>query len=295
MASLLPSPVPDGPLAALWYSDQFDFPLTLSELWFWQVSTTYSKSRVAGLIAPSSLPIQNYYCLPRRHQLVSHRRLRFQYSQKKLAIAREVGESLKRFFTIQAVFLTGSLAMNNCRKYDDIDLMLVTIPHTLWLTRFFLYLYLRFHSLRRSPSLPEHSSPRVSGKICDNLYLDANYLNFTLSPQATPTQRLYLAHEILQAQPLWDRAHIRRQLLLENPWVEKCLPIAYRKTLSQSQGRGLGKFTSNWTRRFSTWLLSPFNLTLFFFQYFYMRPRITTERVSLHTAFFHPHSVSGQV
>ncbi|HBC72389.1 MAG: hypothetical protein UX91_C0001G0095 [Candidatus Amesbacteria bacterium GW2011_GWB1_47_19] len=269
-------------LSALRYSDRFDYPLTLEELWFWQIRTHFSKLEINRLIKNYKFKIENYCFLPHRQKLIPIRRQREIYSRKKWLIARRVGESLRRFPTIRAVFITGALAMNNCPENDDIDIMVITIPHTLWITRFILYLYLSPKSYRRPPRLPEHSSPRVRDKICDNLYLDYGHLNIR-------PQNLYTAHEILQARPLFDKSSIHHQFLAANPWASEYLPVAYQESLKKF---GKSNLIENCKLKIEnlTWLLYPLNLFFFLLQYLYMKPKMTSEHIGLGFAFFHPNS-----
>jgi len=251
MASLPPS-LRD----TLAYFAKYNYPLTAEDLWFWQHGTTFSKLEIRNFLGKlGQLEIRNW-------QL---RRQREQFSKKKWLIARQVRESLKRFPSIAAVYVTGALAMNNCPENDDIDIMIITSPNTLWPTRFFVNLLL--NSLRRHPG--DATAP---DKICPNLWLDSNHL------QITPHD-IYRAHEILQAKILWDRAHIHSQFLLANSWVKKFLPVAYSQSLGQLEIRSIRSINP---------ILYILNILFFLPQYLYMLPKMTSERVSLHSAFFHP-------
>ncbi len=269
------------------YFDKYDYPLTLDELRYW--NSPISPSSVPPLTAKPRTESEKlrggkekgviykngYYFLPGRSRLVKLRHQREKFSKAKWLIAKKVGESLKKFPTISAVFVTGALAMNNCPKDDDIDLMIITYPNTLWITRLFVNLYL--WRLRRFPG--QTSAP---DKICPNLWLDTNNL-------VLHTHNIYTAHEILQAKCIFDRGSVHHQFLTQNSWVKKYLPNAYLSLLKlpsptakprarEILGEGL---------RVRYWLWS-LNLLFFAAQYAYMLPKMTTEKVSLHSAFFHP-------
>ncbi|MEK9200770.1 MAG: hypothetical protein AAB909_02215 [Patescibacteria group bacterium] len=241
------------------YFAQFSYPITKSEAIYWQ--SPFAPSRHSRSNRESSLI----------------RKQRFVFSKPKWQIAKKIGESLSHIPTIQAIFVTGALSMDNCPEDDDIDIMLVTRPHTLWLTRAIVVVYLTLKNLRRPPSLPEHSSPRVKDKICDNLYLDANSLRLT-------TNDLYIAHEILQAKCIFDRGGIHHQFLAQNSWVKKYLPVAYKQTLSS-----LVMLSRNEASR-PNLLFKILNSLFFLLQYSYMKPKITQEKITLGSAFFHPRS-----
>ena len=97
--------------------------------------------------------------------------------------------------------------------------MVVTSADTLWLTRPLVILFLKALGLRRPTSLPEHQSPRVSDKVCDNLWLDETALAL---PEVK--RNLYTAHEVLQARPLFDRGNTHAKFILANPWTKSISP-----------------------------------------------------------------------
>ena len=123
-------------LKTLAYADIFDYPLTLNEINYWLIGP---KAKYTSGVYLSTLPMvdhsQDLYFFKGRKSIVKLRQARSRWSQEKLKLARRVGEWLKVIPTIQMVALTGALAMSNSAVTDDIDLMIVTSPHTLWLTR----------------------------------------------------------------------------------------------------------------------------------------------------------------
>lgn len=248
------------------YFDKYNYPLTASELWFWQHGSKIAKSKILSL--SNGLEIRNW-------QL---RRQRSKFSQAKWKIAKKVGKSLKSFPTVAAVYVTGALAMNNCPKDDDIDLMIVTYPNTLWITRFFVNLYL--WRIRRFPG--QTSAP---DKICPNLWLDTKNLKLK-------TKNLRVAHEILQAKVLWDRAHIHSQFLRANFWVKSYLPVAYSELIKNldliTREARRSRYCKLKIGNFVLWLL---NILFFWPQYVYMFPKMTSEKIGLGFAFFHPPSL----
>lgn len=246
------------------YFAKYNYPLTLDELWYWQHGTRFSKSKILSLSNGLKLEIRN----------LKLRQQRFKFSQKKWLIARRVGDKLSRIPTIAAVFVTGALAMNNCPKDDDIDLMIVTYPNCLWPTRFFVVIYLKLLKLRRQPPTTKSQRP-TANRICDNLWLDTNHL-------AIIPHDLYRAHEILQAKCIMDRCNIHQRFLQENSWIKKFLPVAYNQQL-----KSLGQLKIRSIRSINP-ILYILNILFFAAQYLYMFPKKTTERVGLGFAFFHP-------
>jgi len=258
--------LPKGFLGAVYYSSRFNFPLTPHEIWFWQVGTHFSLQKLPQKFPRIVKPVSRLY-----REKISL--LKWQESQKQLP-------RLAKNPFVLAIFVTGSLAVSNCTRNDDIDLMIIAKPHSLWLARLWYILTLSPSGLRRPPHLSEHRSARVRDKLCDNLYLEYPYFR-------VPHQNLYIAHEILQAKPLYDPHSLRRQFLTQNSWVKNYLPVAYRETLKT-------KPPSTAIPKLSYLLLTIYyslNLMAFAFQYLYMLPKITLEKISLHQAFFHPRQV----
>ncbi len=262
---------------ALKYSSQFKFPLTQRELWLWQPGTSFPLEKFFFWPHKSD----GYYYLPGRKSDVATRRSRVQPSQRKLNQAQKTSGWLRRIPTIQAIYLTGSAAVNNSSHQDDVDLMIITSANCVWITRLLVFLFLTLFSLRRPSGLPDHSSSRVADKICDNLYLDENFLTQTHNPADYP-HSLYLAHEILQAVPIWFRNNLLpTSFLTANSWTRNYLPVIYKHLCPAEKSR---KFRPAHAIP-GTFIL---NLCLFIPQYLYMRSHLTNERISLHSAFFHP-------
>jgi len=89
-------------------------------------------------------------------------------------------------------------------------------------------------------------------------------------------------------------AEMAEQFLKANSWTRSLLPIAFSESLKKSEVSKLKKFDliSNSKFWISNFILSPINFLFFLIQYIYMYPKITSERVSLGYAFFHPRSDS---
>jgi len=252
----LPPPL----LETLKYFDKYDYPLTADELWYWQHGSNYSKRKIKKIYDKSLSPT---------------RIKKEKISQRKWEIAKEAGERLKKVPTVWAVFVTGALAMNNCPADDDIDLMIITAPNTLWLARFFeKFAYL---SVRRKPNVK-----KAPDKICPNLWLDTQHLKLN-------TQSLYIAHEILQAKCIFDRGGVHQQFLTQNSWVKRYLPIAYKSQIANLKPQKI----PNWNLGFGNWVLRTANLFFFILQFVYMLPKMTTEKVGLGFAFFHPNQTTS--
>lgn len=255
-----------GFLGAVNYSARFGFPLSRHEIWFWQIGTNLPQKSLKNI----------RYSLPNP----VNRSERRKNSLAKMAFLQRYLAIITRNPFVSACFITGSLAVENCLPDDDIDLMIISRPHCLWLARAWNIVVLGWYRLRRPSGLSVHSSPKVSNKFCDNLYLDITNL------QVFP-HNLYIAHEVLQAKPVFDPAGIARIFLKENSWVSRYLPVAYQQTLRSLPNRNRPvrlPVLVHFVFRFLNYLF-------FLLQYAYMSPKITNERIFLTQAYFHPRGV----
>ncbi|MCL4390257.1 MAG: nucleotidyltransferase domain-containing protein [Patescibacteria group bacterium] len=239
------------------------------------------KLKINELLAREYGRVFNYPLTVKEARLWEVRKIREDMAQHKERIAREQVSKLAKIPTIMAVFLTGSVAAGNARDDADIDLMIITQPNSLWLTRLLMVIFLKMKKIYG----------RGGNNICPNIFLDTNHLEIQ-------NRNLYTAHEILQAKCLFDRGGIYRKWLGKNSWTKEYLPNATR--FSQSKMLGLrplrfarGSRPALFAR--SNRLLLPLESLAFVMQFFYMRSKMTNEQIGLHQAFFHPSDLSERV
>jgi len=228
----------------------------------------------------------------------------------KLQIARRATRFLSHFPTIKLVAVTGSLAANNARPDDDIDLMIITSSNSLWLTRLLLIPLISLFFKRRRPGSTSVAKapvgwPKVSRRVKVKNHRDSICLNLWLdeSSLAVPKgkRNLYTAHEVLQAKPLFDRGGVYAKFILANSWTKKHLANAYAITTlvepreSAKRGRTSDSYPKGTPPRLNLQPLRFLNHLSFRFQYAYMKPKITHEVVTLHSAYFHPRSLAKKL
>lgn len=219
-------------LKTLAYADIFDYPLTLEEIqrfligqderrvprsgiWLRQKTQEEIKKEIGSPYLISHITYHDgFYCLKNRQKIIQLRFERFKWSQEKIKIAKKVANWLKLIPFIKMVALTGTLAMNNVKKNDDIDLLIITGRNRLWLTRLITNFLVEIIAERRHPK-----DKNVKDKICLNMFLDEKHL-------ALPKleQNLFTAHEICQLKILWQRETVYQRFLKENQWYKKFLP-----------------------------------------------------------------------
>lgn len=250
------------------YSGYFNFPLTPSETHFWLISPH-----------PVSKSLINKYLLelkPKESKLRKGLKIN---TDKKVRFAEKLIKYARFFPSIRLIALTGSVAANNSKTIDDLDLLIITSSNTLWLTRPFFLFFLSFKFNRRHPG---DSPAGANNLFCPNLWLDS------LSLSLPRNQRnIYTAHEVLQIKPIFDRGDTYRAFIHANSWTKHYLTNAYTQ-LSKSKHKEKNQ-------KNLSFLLSPLNAIAFFLQYLFMLPKKTTERVSPHFAYFHKNDLSQRL
>lgn len=247
------------------YGNFFNFPLSLQEICLWLI---YPKT-VQFSTVKKYLPTLSRSEIAKKEILLKN-------TKQKEKLANNLIKYVRFIPTIRLVALTGSVAANNSQEEDDIDLLIITSSHTLWITRPIFLLLLSFKFNRRHPGdNPAHSK----NAFCPNLWLDMCSLTVLKK-----LQNIYTAHEVLQIKPVFDRGETYKRFIRSNIWTKKYLANAYRQF---QKGKILKK-----VKKHSNLLFFPLNLTFFIFQYLYMLPRITTELITLHSAYFHKNDLS---
>lgn len=267
-------------LLTLSYCDQFDFPLTRSELW----QRLLWNGQVYGLSYPDMLSgisllkkklvleeVDGMLCLSGRSRLVQIRKKRHNLSEQKWQEAQKAAAYLHKIPWVSAVGITGALAMDNVVINDDIDFFVVTQSHRLWLVRPLVIILAFWKGKRRSWHKEEENS------WCFNLWLEEANL-------AIPSNKksLYIAYEVLQTKWLFAEKSTLNKYYQNNNWVEHYIPHYYRSAIKKRT-----------TLHYLSSDIVPFfwsgcNIVLYWLQRLYMYSHQTNEKVSWSTAFFHP-------
>lgn len=288
--------------ATLAYHDIFAYPLTLPQVHHFLVGKKATQAQVSQELARLDIEKKigskdGYFYLKGRSKIVSLRKQRSRWSKAKLKKARFFAQILKVIPTIRLVAVSGALAMENSHKNDDIDLVLVTAKGTLWTTRFLVNILLL--PFKRDPQ-----GKKIADRACLNVFLEESAL--MISPQ-----NLYLAHEICQMKPLWERGGTYQKFIGANQWVTKFLPnweplkSETAKQHSRSEQRQKSKYTPGVGQALEM-LWKPLETFLILIarraewitkwgQLSYMRPKITTEKIGEHQLFFHPSDTENWV
>jgi hypothetical protein len=277
--------LPKAIITTLEYHKVFDYPLTQGEIWQYLINLNpkakvsfqpenFKKSLNQLKKSKKIFLENNYFFLKNSKKLIKIRRKRRQLSQKKIKIAKKIINIFKKIPGIKAIAITGALAMNNCRDNDDIDLMIITQYQRLWIIRPILLLILQLLGKRRKPN-----QKQVKDKICLNLFLDETALKLNKKKH-----NLLTSHEISQAKIIYNHKQTWEKFLQQNIWVLNYLPNAF----NLYNFRSMAKKPSQFKLTNQNSALDLLNKLFFKWQYQIMKPKITSEQVSINFAFFHP-------
>ncbi len=281
-------------LKTLLYSDIFDFPLTKDELWHFLISDkkiekTDFDEALRKLIQPENLIFQReenkigviykqgFYCLSGRQQIIKDRKSKLTEAYKKNHIAQRAAYYLSLIPTIEFIGISGSLALKNASINDDIDFFVIVKKNTLFMTRFWILCTLEWLKLRR-----KRNERSAIDKVCVNLLLDETKLTWS-----TGKRDLYVAHEIVQVIPLFERNNMYKKFMINNKWIEKFFPNIKVNEVSFLQRK--------WKTNFYSLKIINLILTILRFeniirkvQYIYMKKYQTSEVVTNSFLAFHP-------
>ena len=209
-------------LKTLVYSDIFNFPLKKQEIWdalIWEEKplpkfSDFEKELESLKKTRKIKSDKGFFFVFNNKKAIVLRKKREKYSKEKLKVAKKTGFWLKAVPTIKMVAITGSLAVLNSEKQDDIDFLIVSSENKLWITRALATLAIELVAKRRRPNQVE-----IKDKICLNMFLDEKALKFQKQ-----RRDLFSAHEISQVALLWERNNCFKNFKKNNLWVKDYLP-----------------------------------------------------------------------
>lgn len=276
-------------LLTLAYSAIFDFPLTQEEIERRLVTidltsdfTSPQKKRVSSNeINQVVADLQKKKVVVARGNkitLATHQQ-DFLIQEERADISHKKWDEVKRAVKILSqtpgivgIAITGSVAVTNAAQDSDIDFMIVTQPHMLWLCRIWVIWQSWRVGKRRSFAHEEKNS------WCFNLWLTTESLALLPSQQS-----LYTAYEVCQAVWVWQKGRVEESFLQANTWVTNYCENYFQARMSEVRKKKIAEVFLQ-----KNPLLIVLNLFLFKVQYLYMLPHMTREIVDKDKAFFHP-------
>ncbi len=220
-------------LSVIVYYDIFDYPVTLMEVWRWQIANR--KSQIAnedgGLLEIRDVlnnlknkveSYQGFYFLRGRsangrdgQEIVNLRQRRRMISLEKIKKARRVMRGLRFVPWVKAIFIGSSLGILNATENSDIDFLVITSKNRIWSARFFLAGALAVFGMR-----PKEGKTR--DKFCLGYFLTEDNLN--LEDTKIDDSDICLGYLLAAYLPLYDEDNLWEKFWLENNWIKKYLP-----------------------------------------------------------------------
>ncbi len=207
-------------LRAVLYSDLFDYALTPAELARYLMNLPCTLDVVRdSLSSPVWLngrvsQVDGFVTLRGRETLVGLRRRREKSSRGLWKSARRFARVLTYLPFVRMIGVTGALSMDNSSEGDDVDVMIVTVPGRVWLTR--------------ALSIGVVLLGRLGGRVlCPNYVISENVL--ALEPKT-----LFVAHEFAQMVPVYGLG-VWAKMCDANPWIWTILPNARTRIHREAQ------------------------------------------------------------
>jgi len=112
---------------------------------------------------------------------------------------------------IEAIGITGSVAARSAKPNDDLDLLIVTKPGTLWITRLVLLLLAIVNGKKR---VSFFGKVIFSDQWCFNLWMDLDSLSL---PQEK--RSIFDALESMQIDWIYDAGNVQKKFTQSNSWL----------------------------------------------------------------------------
>jgi hypothetical protein len=194
------------------YSDLFDYPLRPDEIHRYLIGLRAPLSAVRDVLRGEHL-VPHRLCghrghvtLPDRQAIIETRLHRAQVADRLWPQAVRYGRAIGALPFVHMVAVTGTLAMDNVDADADVDYLIITSSHRLWLARLLTVALVHVGHLERLT-------------ICPNYVIG-------LASLSQFRRSLFAAHELAQMVPVYG-LETYRQLIEVNAWAEQFLPNAF--------------------------------------------------------------------
>ncbi|MCD6225724.1 hypothetical protein J7J95_01425, partial [bacterium] len=180
-------------LKTLVYADIFSFPLTKKEWWRRQIAPSLPfvlwEKEITRLLEEGKVKEKGgYFFLPGKEKNVLRRRQEEKIFKKKQKLIKKAVFLLKKIPLVWLVGLTGRLAHGVAREDDDIDLLVITAPFSLWIARLWIYGLFFLWGRRWGLKIRRPFQKKAPNALCFNLFLDRKRLSL-------PAQNVFFAYE----------------------------------------------------------------------------------------------------
>jgi len=209
-------------IQTLLYSSLFNFPLLKEEIYYY-LHNHKSVSRIEleesiSLLKNILVKQDDFYTLRGGEGFFKIRKSRASTSAFKQKQGLRVANILGYIPTILFIGISGSVAVGNAKDSDDIDLFVITSDRSLYTTRLIIIIILQLLRIRR-----RKNEAKPQDKICLNMLVDEKGMDLKES------QNIYVARELAQLHPLFERDGDYQKFLNKNYWIHTYLVNAVGK------------------------------------------------------------------
>jgi len=198
-------------LKTLLYYDIFSHPLKVEEIFIFLPENSVTRDEVYNVLKSSSVNTEHdfaekegYYYVKPNDKNICKRKEKEEYSRKMWKAAWVVTNLIKRFPFVRAVLITGSLSKNSSDRTSDLDFMIITAPHRLWIARTLLMLFKKiflFNSFKY---------------FCLNYFITEDSLEIE-------DKNVFTATEIAHIKGTYN-IHLVNKFIESNSWINKYFP-----------------------------------------------------------------------
>ena len=187
------------------YYDVFEYPLRDGEVWrwlyrgvgeTWEATLAEVQQALHDLVTVKKIETANdMFYLPGRAHLVRIRGERKVRGDRKWRRAKSVARFLEVVPYVKLVAVVNTLAIDNARSESDIDLLIVTEPERIWVTRMMVTGIVEMLGYRRH-------GDKIKDHVCLSFYLTTRALDLT--PLKSAPDDPHFMFWVTQAVPLMD-------------------------------------------------------------------------------------------
>jgi hypothetical protein len=223
------TPLSTAILRTISYYDVHDYPLTSVEVWRWLFPDPYLERQdwsqqhvdqeLATLVSAGIIGRRgDYVMLAGREALVDIRTERAERSLRLWRRAASTARYIELVPGIRMVAVVNTLAIDNVKPTSDIDLLIVTTPGLMWMTRALVTGIVAMLGYRRH-------GQNIAGRVCLSFYLSTAALD--LAPLKREEQDTHFAMWATQAVPLLNDGTYEK-FVAANSWITDQLPHAWQ-------------------------------------------------------------------
>ncbi len=212
-------------LSTIAYYDTLDYPLTSFEVFKYLVNPLHIAGEVDKFSKISLINIRKalesrelkkiveekngFFFLKGRKKIIRTRINRQKIADQKWKKAKKIIHLLQIIPYLRMAGVSGSLALNNTRENSDFDLLIATKSKRIWLTRFFVTLFIQLIGKRRHKNF-------TKDRICLNHYITDKSLEIKF-------RSLYNAQTYAHIIPTLEIEEIYKKFQKTNEWVKNYL------------------------------------------------------------------------